>query len=95
MKRRTIMEEENPRSLFLKCMCHGHAIELTKYNDDKYIYLSFWKCGFETDTLWERIKIIWRLLKNGRVAIDDFVFDEYDCGELIDYLNDILENNKS
>jgi hypothetical protein len=85
---------EEPKTLFLKCKCHGHGIELAKYNDEDDVWFSFWHNGFDMDTIWNRIKFACKFLWNGKIVVDDFVFSDYDCGELIDYLNDILGNNK-
>jgi hypothetical protein len=82
---------DEPKKLFIKCNCHAHGIELEKYDDEDEIWISFWHNGFyNNNTLWNRIKFAWKILKDGKVSIDDFSFTVNDCKKMVEYLKELI-----
>jgi hypothetical protein len=76
-----------PESLLIKCGCHTHLIEITKFKNDTNTYFTFW--GYTDDKYpWSyRLKMIWNLLTKGRESIQEFVLLEENKQDLINYLN--------
>jgi hypothetical protein len=90
-----MFNETEPKELLLKCQCFSHGIELSKYDDDEDILISFWHYGFyNLDTMWNRIKSAWQILKRGRVSLNDFDLSKDDCKKLIEYLQEIYKEDK-
>lgn len=85
----TLVEDSN---LFIQCSDGAHAIELSGFKDEPFIYVSFWNiCGKNTFwwELYERIKIAAKILWYGKFCIDEIVLEESVCNELVKYLENL------
>ena len=90
-----MFNETEPKELLLKCQCFSHGIELSKYDDDEDILISFWYYGFyNLDTMWNRIKSAWQMLRKRKVLYNDFDLSKEDSKKLINYLQEIYKEDK-
>jgi hypothetical protein len=81
----------NDKSIFLKCDCHGEAVEFQYESEYNEYYLAFWGCGFGNNKkhgLLRRIKFAWMLLTKGTLYTDMVVLDEEKARQLADFINE-------
>lgn len=79
--------------IYIPCDC-GHAIVEFNYDETfNMYYISFYKRYSYNDTLWQRIKWVWRVIRNKSEYWDDIVLkNDEKVNELIEYLK--KNNNK-
>ena len=80
MSKPQLTKEKWGWNIFAKCECHAHAVEISWFRGDDgtyedRVYLNFWHHGHQDYTLWERIKMAWRILRGRTVEIDEIILD--------------------
>jgi len=75
------------KSLFLKCNCTGHALEITKWDDEQDFEISIWN-RFRDHLLCfnERIRWCWRIIKTGNPWADEVILSAEDALKLSDFI---------
>ena len=88
------MNEEKP-SLFLKCDCYSHLLELQRYEYDKHdqgFYVAMWKhqnCSPKMH--WAlRLRWCWTLLTKGRLLADNIILTNEKAKEMANYITRYL-----
>jgi len=82
-----VSKEDWGLKVFAKCVCHAHAVEVSWFQKDDgtyddEIFLSFWHHGHQDYTLWERVKMAWRILTGHTVEIDEIILDREEAKQL-------------
>ena len=90
------MDQEKNNSLFVKCDCHccGLSIERWSEDDDETLSLSFWIDKFyayQIESFWSRlynrIKLCFKILKDGDYFLQNIVINKEDMKKLKNYFN--------
>lgn len=82
--------EEGERVAFLRCECSGHAIELTRYEDEEEVSVTVWHAGFRAaDSFWDRVKLIWNVLRYGTSYVADVILSKEECAKLEFFLKEV------
>ena len=85
------------KSIFIKCDCHGHLLELEKYDDtDNYFSLIYWVLGGygERMSFIERIKLCYRVMRRGKICDNEIIINDDKAKELSEFINETVKNNK-
>ena len=85
------MEQDD--TIFVKCDCWAHGIHLDVDNDHKIMYLSFWVDEWYAKKiiLWEKLKLIWSILRHGDYFLKEIVLRPKEAGKLRDWLSERLD----
>lgn len=75
-----ISKEDWGLNVFAKCACHAHAVEVSWFKCingtyDDAIYLNCWYHGHQGYTLWERVKMAWRVLLGRTEDVEQIILD--------------------
>ena len=92
------MNDNEKKSLFLKCSCAGHCFELQRYSyenehpADQGFNLTVWTYGRVSEKLcWrERIRWAWNIIKTGCPWADGVMIDNNQAKEMVEYINQHL-----
>lgn len=89
------MDNSLGKSLFIKCECLGHGVEIdhTEDGSDDGFTLTFWSCGRYDHTLsWgDRIRYIIHLIKTGKPWGDDVLINKIQAKQIVEYINKHLQ----
>jgi hypothetical protein len=92
---------KDDKTLMVRCKCHGHILEVT-YDEDWYenaalnvFYFSVWNQTPTPVSFFDRLKLIWRLVKGKNLEGDDVLIDKEDARALINFLNKKLGETKN
>jgi hypothetical protein len=79
---------EQDRSIFIKCECHGEGMGVDHYPEDGNYYFSYWRYGLSNSALpWkERLRHCWHVLTKGKAFNDEIILNQKGADELIDFL---------
>jgi len=88
------------KTVFVQCDCHVHGIKLEKFKDEDELFLCFWVLEWYSEDnflrgLWNRIKLAWKVLKNGDYFLKEITLKEDKVNELIETLKEFQEMNKN
>jgi hypothetical protein len=85
------------KTIFLKCACYGHAIEVEYDEESDQYNISIWKYGIESDKLSfkERIRWAWRLFTRGNLWADEIILTAKSKEELVKFLSENKSNEKT
>lgn len=64
----------------IQCNCGSEALVL-EY-DDGLVYLSIWERGFPKRPFWNKVRMIWRIIRRGTPYGDQMVLSADECLEL-------------
>lgn len=81
-------------SKFYKCSCGCQVLEVDEsfIKEDGEIYFSVWQNGRRKPMCWgERIRWIWKIIKDGDVWSDNIILTKHDCGELAGQLLEAIK----
>lgn len=80
--------EQKSRTLFIKCACYGHAVEVEHDTEFNQYNFSIWSYGNVTKPLsWkERFRWMWKLFRTGNLWADEIVLNENGRDELVKFL---------
>jgi hypothetical protein len=81
-------KDQKSRTLFIKCACYGHAVEVEHDTEFDQYNLSIWSYGNATKPLsWkERFRWAWRLFTTGNLWADEIVLTVKSKDELVEFL---------
>lgn len=84
------------KTIFLKCACYSHAIEVEYDEEFDQYNVSIWKYGRESGKLpfMERIRWAWRLFTKGHLWADEIILTAKSKDELIKFLSENKPNEK-
>ncbi len=88
-------EPSTNKELFLKCTCHGEALQIEyevdkRWNEDGEYWVSLWERGFDGILCWrERLRWVWNILKTGKPFSDHVILSKQDAIKLRDFINEI------
>jgi hypothetical protein len=85
---------ENDKTLMLRCGCHSHLLEIYN-NGENFFEVVIWRSYPKRESLWERLRLCWRVICHKNLLLDDMVLDDIQAKEAIDFLNRQLEENRS
>jgi len=80
------------KTKYIKCSCGSELISLEKWDDDQYIYLSFWERGFKDNnklTFSERLRWCWKILKSGQPFTDSIVLDSDGMDDMVKAIEEL------
>jgi len=86
---------ENFESLFVKCDCGTHMLEVQRYYEDIHdqgFYLTFWHYGRVNRpmSLRERMRWCWRILRTGDPWADGIIANNETAKKISDYITKYL-----
>ena len=90
------------KETFIQCACSNECLQLYKFEEDDELYISIWEMGYSKDnrlTWKQRLRYIWRIIREGRPYGDQIVLDRTGRSKLIHALVDAhlvekIENGK-
>lgn len=88
---------EREKETFVPCSCGSEGLHLYKFKNDDELFLSVWEMGYGRDnrlTWKQRLRYIWRILRDGRPYGDQIVLGRNGRSALIHALVDIHLANK-
>jgi hypothetical protein len=85
----SILETEKEQQFFL-CDCSTEGILVTKYKEDKEVYLAIYTIGqfIEKPSLFERLKYAWYHIRTGKKYEDHVILTTEKANELSNFLKD-------
>lgn len=90
----------NDESLFIKCQCSSHCLEIERYcydkNDDGF-YITIWDCFIHNKKLtWkERIKWVWKIISTGNLWADSIIINNKQAEEIVKHIKKHLLKRNS
>ena len=73
-------------SKFFKCSCSGHALNVTKFEDEEQSYVSIWQQGHHKLGWRYKLRQIWHIIKTGTPYEDEVVLNKKETLELARFL---------
>jgi hypothetical protein len=88
---------KDDKTLLIRCTCHYHVLEVSY--DDEYettpnFNISVWNQSPSPINFWDRLKMIWRLLRFKNLEGGDVIIDKNDAKNLINFLTKNLGEKK-
>ena len=86
------------KEIFIPCSCGGEGLHLYKFKNDNELFISIWEMGYGKDnrlTWKQRLRYVWRVLREGRPYGDQVVLDREGRSKLIYALVDMHIANKA
>lgn len=89
---------EESKSHFTKCECHGHLLEVERYNEgnsDEGFNFTIWEQGLNIPALtWrEKFRWCWRILTSGKPWADHIVATNKHACEIANFILENLPSN--
>ena len=86
--------------LFLRCECHGHALEIINDSEmaesgNAYFYVTVWSQYQEPLTIKTRLKIIWSMIRGRRIDGGDVVLTQKTANDLVKFLTKKIDENRT
>ena len=80
--------------IFLKCDCHGEAMQVSYDDEFKQYWFAYWGYGFtnKKTSLWCRIKYAFMLITKGTLYKDFLILDKDRAQQLANYIKLNNEN---
>jgi len=80
----------------IPCTCRGHAIQVAWFSEDKDpdyqdIYLTFFTSYHPYYSLWDKIKLVWKILIHGETEGNDITLTNDDAKVLVAEINCALK----
>ncbi len=76
--------EQVAKSVFIRCACKSHILEIHNDPEDSLYELCFWDRKYRQPwSLWTQLRCIWRIICHGEPFRDLFLMDEEVLDELI------------
>lgn len=87
-----VTNAERSHRILIECDCFSHGIELTTFDSDPEVYMSFWFHGRRGTPLIERLKAAWKALTSlgGPYYFDEIVLTREATEHLKQYLEEVL-----
>lgn len=87
-------DNRNEISIELPCVC-DHAILRVEYdkNDKQLIVMCYVSPAHNHIPLWDKVKMIWRIITKGDIGVWDVILSENDFVKLKNKLDDIYQEN--
>jgi hypothetical protein len=85
------------KSKMIQCKCKGHAIQVSWFPEDKdcdwpEIYLTFFTSYRPYYGLWDKMKLMWKILIHGETEGNDITLTRDDAEILVREINCGLED---
>jgi hypothetical protein len=74
------------KEAFIQCACGSEGLHLYKFKEDDELYISVWEMGYSKDnrlTWKQRLRYIWRIIREGRPYGDQIVLNREGRSKLI------------
>ena len=81
-------DKDYVKAIIVKCDCHTHQIEVSKFKDEDCYYLTIYK---EPKNIKYKLKQIFRILFKNYDLIEEVILREEDFKELIDKLKEVAK----
>jgi hypothetical protein len=83
-----------PGSVVIRCRCGSEALVveplvLDDTSKETVVTLSMWDTFSDSPSLWERLRMAWRVLTTGRTTTQELLFHEDEVQALIEALCDV------
>jgi hypothetical protein len=89
---------KDDKTLLIRCICHYHILEVTYDNYDAdsptVFNISIWNQSPVPINFWDRLKMIWRLIRFKNLEGGDVIIENSDAKTLINFLNKHLGEKK-
>lgn len=85
-------KDKDKKSVIIECECSTHYIQLTKYDFEDSLYVTFLEDKYYSEqkgifkTIVTRIKLAWMMLRGKRYRTEEIIISKQDTTKLIDTL---------
>lgn len=75
------------KEFFLKCDCEEDGLAFVKFDNDPELWVSYFRRGHIKESLWEKLKLCYRIIFNQEVNLWDIIISDEKLQELKKFLN--------